>query len=285
MLAALVIAFREGLEASLIVGIVMGYLKKTDQTHKMKYAWLGVLAAVLLSILLALGLQAIGAELEGRAEEIFEGITMLAAVAVLTWMIFWMRNQARTLKSSIETELEAATNDGQARGLFGVTFFAVVREGLETALFLSAAAFATNSSETLIGALLGLVIAAVVGYVIYASTMRLNLRLFFNVTSLLLLFFAAGLLAHGIHEFQEAGVVPIIQEHVWDINHIVDENSFVGSILKAVLGYNGNPSLLEVLAYIAYWLIVPLGVQWLVERNAAKSTPIVQSPKMEVSQA
>ena len=202
MLAALVIAFREGLEASLIVGIVMGYLKKTDQTHKMKYAWLGVLAAVLLSILLALGLQAIGAELEGCAEEIFEGITMLAAVAVLTWMIFWMRNQARTLKSSIETELEAATNDGQARGLFGVTFFAVVREGLETALFLSAAAFATNSSETLIGALLGLAIAAVVGYVIYASTMRLNLRLFFNVTSLLLLFFAAGLLAHGIHTYR-----------------------------------------------------------------------------------
>ncbi|MCB9458520.1 MAG: FTR1 family protein [Anaerolineaceae bacterium] len=280
MLAALVIAFREGLEASLIVGIVMGYLKKTDQTHKMKFAWLGVLAAVIVSVVLALILQAIGAELEGAAEQIFEGVTMFAAVAVLTWMIFWMRSQARTMKSEIEAELEAVTKNGQERGLFGVTFFAVVREGLETALFLSAAAFATNSSETLIGALIGLAIAAVVGYVIYASTMRLNLRMFFNVTSLLLLFFAAGLFAHGVHEFQEASVLPIIQEHVWDINHIVDENSFVGSILKAVLGYNGNPSLLEVLAYIVYWLVVPFGVQWFVERNAAKSATLVQAPKM-----
>jgi high-affinity iron transporter len=276
MIAALLIAFREGLEASLIVGIVMGYLKRTGQTHKMKYAWFGVIAAVIVSIALAFGLQVIGAELEGRAEEIFEGVTMLTAVAVLTWMIFWMRSQARTLKSSLENELETATGEGQERGLFSVTFFAVVREGLETALFLSAAAFATNGMSTLSGAIIGLGIAALIGYGIYASTVRLNIRMFFNVTSVLLLFFAAGLMAHSIHEFQEAGVLFTIQEHVWDINGILHEDSFVGSILKAVLGYNGNPSLLEVLAYLGYWVITLGGVYWFIERYPAQTTQVAQ---------
>lgn len=279
MIAALLIAFREGLEASLIVGIVMGYLKKTGQTHKMKYAWLGVGAAVLVSIALAVILQAIGAELEGRAEQIFEGVTMLTAVAVLTWMIFWMRYQARTMKSSIESELEGVVSDGQERGLFSVTFFAVVREGLETALFLSAAAFASNSAETLTGSLIGLGIAALIGYIIYASTLRLNLRLFFNVTSILLLIFAAGLLSLSVHEFQEAGLLMVLNEHLWDMNHVLDENSILGSILKAVLGYNGNPSLLEVVAYLGYWVAALWGVNWFVDRYASK-TNVVELPQV-----
>lgn len=150
--------------------------------------------AVLVSILLALVLQIAGAELEGRAEEIFEGATMFAAVAVLTWMIFWMRYQAKSLKLSLESELESALSDGQERGLFAVTFFAVVREGLETALFLSVAAFASDGMATLSGTLLGLGIAVLIGYVIYASMVRPNLRLFFNVTGVLLLFFADSLI-------------------------------------------------------------------------------------------
>lgn len=270
MIAALFVAFREGLEAALIVGIVIGYLAKTGKRQQLRYAWAGVLAAVALSVALAAGIQMVGAELEGPAEQIFEGVTMLLAVAVLTWMIFWMRYQARSLKSSLERELQQAVQSGQVWGLAAVTFLAVFREGVETALFLSAAAFANDGLGTLAGAVLGLGLAAGVGYLIYASTVRLNLSLFFNVTSVLLLVFAAGLLAHSMHEFQEAGVIPTAKEHVWDTNPILNEASPVGEVLKVLVGYNGNPSLEEVAAYLAYWLVALLGVRWWADRRAAQ---------------
>lgn len=267
MIAALLVAFREGLEAALIVGVVFGYLKKTGQGVHYRSAWIGVVAAVAVSVVLAAGIQIVGAELEGRAEQVFEGITMFLAVGILTWMVFWMRYQSRTLKSALERDVQAAIQSGQSRGLMAVTFLAVFREGVETALFLSAAAFATNRIDTLLGALVGLSLAVLLGYLIFASSVRLNLRLFFNVTSVLLLAFAAGLLAHGIHEFQEAGWFVTLNEHVWDTNHILDEQSTLGELLGAVIGYNGNPSLLEVVGYWAYWIFALFGVRWLVDRK------------------
>jgi high-affinity iron transporter len=270
--AATLITFREGLEAALIVGIVIGYLVKIGQGHRARMAWAGVGTAVALSALLAFGISAVGAELEGRAEQIFEGVTMFLAVGVLTWMIFWMRFQARFLKVSLEKEVQTAATSGQTLALFGVAFVAVFREGVETALFLSASAFAADGGGTLAGALLGLAIAATLGWLIYASTVRLNVRLFFNVTSVLLLFFAAGLLAYGVHEFQEASLLPMTIEHVWNINHILDEKSTLGEIMKALFGYNGNPSLLEVISYVAYWVVALAGVRWWVGRRAARMT-------------
>ena len=270
--AATLITFREGLEAALIVGIVIGYLVKIGQGRRVRTAWAGVGTAVALSALLAFGISAVGAELQGRAEQIFEGVTMFLAVGVLTWMIFWMRFQARFLKVSLEKEVQTAATSGQTLALFGVAFVAVFREGVETALFLSASAFAADGAGTLIGALLGLAIAATLGWLIYASTVRLNVRLFFNVTSVLLLFFAAGLLAHGVHEFQEASLLPMTVEHVWNINHILDEKSALGEIMKALFGYNGNPSLLEVISYAAYWVVALVGVRWWVGRRAARMT-------------
>jgi len=268
VLAAALISFREGLEAALIVAIVIGYLVKIGQRGQVRVAWAGVIAAVLASALVALGITTVGAELEGRAEQIFEGTTMFLAVGVLTWMIFWMRSQARFMKSSLEKEVLAAATSGQTLALFGVAFLAVFREGVETALFLSASAFVADGGGTLIGAILGLGIAAAMGWFIYASTVRLNVRMFFNVTSVLLLFFAAGLLAHGVHEFQEAGLLPMTIEHVWDTNHILDESSAFGEIMKALFGYNGNPSLLEVVSYVTYWVLALVGVRWWVERRA-----------------
>jgi len=268
VLAAALISFREGLEAALIVAIVIGYLVKIGQRGQVRVAWAGVIAAVLASALVALGITTVGAELEGRAEQIFEGTTMFLAVGVLTWMIFWMRSQARFMKSSLEKEVLAAATSGQTLALFGVAFLAVFREGVETALFLSASAFVADGGGTLIGAILGLGIAAAMGWFIYASTVRLNVRMFFNVTSVLLLFFAAGLLAHGVHEFQEAGLLPMTIEHVWDTNHILDESSAFGEIMKALFGYNGNPSLLEVISYVTYWVLALVGVRWWVERRA-----------------
>lgn len=268
MLPAILIGFREGLEAALIVGIVIGYLVKIGQTRQIRLAWAGVGVAVLVSTLVAVGITAVGAELEGRAEQVFEGTAMFLAVTVLTWMIFWMRTQARTLRTSLEKDIRSVVTSGQAWGLFGLTFVAVFREGVETALLLGASALAADGLSTLIGAVIGLALAAALGWAIYASTVRLNLRLFFNVTSVLLLFFAAGLLAHGVHEYQEAGLLPITIEHVWDTNSVLNETSTVGEILKALFGYNGNPSLLEVVSYMVYWVVALFGVRWWVEKRA-----------------
>ena len=269
MAASALIALREGLEAALIVGIVLAYLRKIGYLEGRKSVWMGVAAAVLASLALAFVIQLVGMQLEGRAEEVFEGATMFLAVGVLTWMIFWMRYQARNFKISLERDVQAAVKTGAKWGLILVAFVAVFREGVETALFLSAAAFATDAQSTLIGAALGLTAAVIIGFLIYASTARLDIRLFFNVTSVLLLLFAAGLLAHGIHEFQEAGLIPTVNEHIWDTNHLLDENSSAGQILKTLLGYNGNPSLEEVLGYVGYWIAVILGLRLWMERRFA----------------
>jgi high-affinity iron transporter len=272
MAPAALIALREGLEAALIVGIVLGYLSRIGYSEGRRSVWIGVTVAVLASLVLAFFIQLVGVGLEGRAEEIFEGVTMFLAVGVLTWMIFWMRTQMRLVKTSLERNVQDAVETGTKWGLILVAFIAVFREGVETALFLSAAAFASNGQGgTLVGAVLGLAAAMLIGYLIYASTTKLNIRLFFNITSVLLLLFAAGLLAHGIHEFQEADLIPSINKQVWDTNNILDEDSSLGQMLKAVFGYNGNPSLEEVVGYFGYWIVVLVGMRlWLGSRSTAK---------------
>ncbi|MFQ6058328.1 MAG: iron uptake transporter permease EfeU [Anaerolineae bacterium] len=270
MLAASLITFREGLEAALIVGIVLGYLKKVGRLDRQGYVWGGVMAAIVASLGVALGLQFVGAQFTGRGEEIFEGAAMLLATGVLTYMIFWMRYQGRFIKMALERDVQVAVTAGQNWALASLSFIAVFREGVETVLFLSAAAFVAAAGETLWGGLLGLAAAIVVGWLIFATTVRLDVRRFFDVTSVLLLLFAAGLLAHGVHEFQEAGLIPVIIEHVWDINHILNEKSTLGSILKSLLGYNGNPSLMEVLSYIGYYVVVLSLVRWWIGLKVAE---------------
>lgn len=281
MLATLLIAFREGLEAALIVGIVLGYLKKIGQSGRSRYAWIGVAAAVVVSVALAAGIQFAGAELEGRAEQIFEGVTMLLAVGVLTWMVYWMRYQARFLKSSLEREVQVAVSGGQNWGLAAVAFTAVSREGVETALLLSASAFASDGLGALTGALLGLLAAGLFGALIYASAVRLNLRTFFNVTSMLLLIFAAGLLARGVYEFQEAGLLFTVNEHLWNTSHLLDEASTIGQVFKTLLGYASSPSLEAVLAYWGYWFMALFGVRWWLDRKMVQQsyTPSAMPPR------
>jgi high-affinity iron transporter len=249
---AALLTTREGLEASLIVGIVLAYLAKTDNRRHFNTIWLGTAAAVVVSIAAGAVLFFSVGELEGRAEQIFEGAAMLSAVAVLTWMIFWMRKQAVNIKRELESRLAGAIAAGSAVGLASVVFFAVLREGWETALFLFAISESSSPLVTTIGAAVGLVISVTLGIVLYMGSRRLNLRQFFTVTGVLLIVFAAGLLAHGIHEFQEAGVLPMTIEHVWDTNAIVGEGSTIGEFLKTLFGYNGDPSLLEVAAWASY---------------------------------
>jgi high-affinity iron transporter len=274
MLASFLITLREGLEAALIIGIILAYLARTDNRQSFKPVWLGTSLAVLVSLIVGAAIYFLAGEFSGRAEEIFEGLAMFVAVGVLTWMIFWMRKQAVNIKAHLHAQIQSVLTSGSSRGLVLLAFVVVVREGIETVLFLFAATRVTESPLLFtLGGFLGLAIAIIIGYSIYKGATRLNLRVFFNVTSLVLIFFAAGLLAHGIHEFIEAGIIPPVVEHVWDINHILSEKSTFGLFLKAILGYNANPSLIEVIAYPLY-LVLALGSYF---------RPIKVSKKVELS--
>ncbi len=256
MLASFLLSLREGLEAALIIGIVLGVLVKLKRTDLNGVVWRGVGLATLLSLLAAIALNLLGMEFEGRGEEIFEGVAMLLAAGVLTWMIFWMQKHGGTLKNEIEAQTnQAALGKGQ-KALFALAFLAVFREGIELALFLLAARLTSSPLQTVLGALLGLIGAAILGWILFTSTMKLSLHNFFGATNILLIIFAAGLVGLGVHEFNEAGVIPSVIENVWDFNGVLSDKSETGLILKALVGYNGNPSLTEVGAYISYLLVL-----------------------------
>jgi high-affinity iron transporter len=260
MLASFLLSLREGLEAALIIGIVLAALRKTNRSGLMPVVWQGSAAAIATSLVAGLLLTWLGAEFDGRAEQIFEGSTMLAAAILLTWMIFWMRRQAVNQQKNLEAGISQAAQQGNHWALFWLSFFAVGREGLELVLFLAATKLANGALQTTLGALLGLSTAILLGWGLFASSKRLRLGQFFLVINILLVFFAAGLLAHGIHEFNEAGIIPSIIEHIWDLNPILNEKQPVGQMLTALFGYNANPSLTESLAYLAYFL--GLGILW-----------------------
>ena len=272
MIAAALLAFREGLEAALILGIVLGVLRRIGRPDQEKVVWLGAGLAALASLAAGLGLYALGISLQGRAEKIFEGLAMLLAAGVLTWMIFWMNRKGREIEAELEQDVRRAAHGEGRWALFSLAFLAVFREGIELALFLTAATFTATAAATLVGALVGLAAAVLAGWLIFATTTRLNVQMFFRVTSILLIFFAAGLVAHGVHELNEAGLIPSVVEHVWDTNPVLDESSGLGLILKTIFGYNGNPSLTEVIAYFGYWLVVLLALRR--GRTQTKTVPV-----------
>jgi high-affinity iron transporter len=275
MLPTFLLSLRECLEAALIIGILLGALRKVNRPDLKSAVWAGTAAALLVSLAAGGALAALGFSLEGQVEYVFEGITMLLAAALLTWMIFWMNRQGRFFRAEMEGKVRQAAASAASRGaLFGLAFLAVVREGIELALFLTAAAFALQGGAIWLGAVLGLGAAVLLGYLVFSSTRRLDLRRFFQVTGVLLLLFAAGLVAHGVHEFNEAGWIPAVIEHVWDINPYLDEKSALGEILKALFGYNGNPSLTEVLAYLAYLGAAVAGIRW---QNRTLALPVTEA--------
>jgi high-affinity iron transporter len=273
MIPGFLLALREGLEAALIVGIVLGALRKIRHEELKTTVWWGAASAIVVSLVVAVILYLVGVSFEGKAEEAFEGITMLLAAGVLTWMIFWMQYQARNISANLEVDVRRAARQHSKRALFLLAFMAVVREGIELTLFLTATSFATGTQQTVIGALLGLGVVTLLAWALFSSLIKLNIRRFFQVTSILLILFAAGLVAHGVHELNEAGWIPAIIEHVWDINYIINEKAFGGEILKTLFGYNGNPSLTEIIAYAAYFLMLFLGLQ----RQQAKLTALKQT--------
>ncbi len=203
-----IVMLREGFEASLIVVIVLAFLNRTGRREAFTPVWIGAALALALSVLTGSLLFAIGAELEGRSEALFEGGAMLAAAALLTWMIFWMRRQARHIKRELEDQVEHALAKGSSFALGLVAFVGVLREGVETALFLFGTVEGTNALLATSSAAVGLAGAVLLGYLFYRGASRLDLRRFFTITSVLLLAFAGWLLAQGLHELGEAGVLP-----------------------------------------------------------------------------
>ncbi len=258
MLPSYLLSLREGIEAALIIGIVIGALRKIRRTDLAPALWWGVLSAAAVSVLAAVLLTLFGLELEGPAEKIYEGATMLLAAGILTWMIFWMSQQARTLKTELEEGVSKAAASTGRRAIFWLAFVAVVREGVELALFLTASIFATDVLQTAIGAALGLGTAVLLGWSIFAAIVRLDLRRFFQATGILLILFAAGLVAHGVHEFNEVNLIPAVVERVWDANAFLPAESILGQFMKALFGYNPTPALTEMIAYFGYMLIVAL---------------------------
>jgi len=253
MLPSILLSLREGLEAALIIGIILSMLTRLNSQHLKIVVWQGAAAAIAASLLAGMGLNFLGLEFEGKAEEIFEGLATLFAAGVLTWMIFWMQKQGQDLKKKIESDTNQAISTGK-KALFSLAFITVFREGLELAVFLLATSFVSGGKLTLVGASIGLLSAVILGWAIFSYSNRLNLNMFFLVTNILLILFASGLVAYGVHELNEAGWIPSIIEHVWDINHILNEKSQFGLIFKTLFGYNGNPSLSEVVSYLLYFV-------------------------------
>ncbi len=258
MISQFIITFRETLEVALIVGIILSYLVKINQVKYNNIVYVGLVSGIVASIIGALLFTTIAGGFEGRAEQVFEGTTMLIGAVLLTTMILWMMRQ-KHIAAELEQKVAIKLADTQKIGLFLLVFVAVLREGTETVIFLQAASFASGNSLT--GALAGIIMAIFLGYLMFVCSRRVNLKMFFNATSLLLILFAAGLVAHGVHELSEAGFIPELVEHVWDINPPVNadrtypllhEKGHIGSILKGLFGYNGDPSLAEVLGYIGY---------------------------------
>jgi high-affinity iron transporter len=260
--ASFVIALREGIEAALIVSIILAYLKQLGASDRSRLVWWGTGIAVAISALVGAAVFAAEAEFEGRAEEIFEGLVTLAAVSVLTWMIFWMRRQGARIRTELHEKVDTALVTG-GLALAGLAFFAVLREGIETALFLFAAARGTAVEgpdiapvAQLIGAALGLAVAIVLGVLLYRGGIRMNLRTFFRLTGWVLIVVAAGLFAYSLHELQEAGWLPFLEAHAYDVSATLPDDTGIGAILRGLVGYNADPTWLEVLGWLGYLVVV-----------------------------
>ena len=256
MIPSLLITLREGIEAALIVGIIVSYLRKVDANQLMRPVIGGVAAGILASLGTGAAFALLAVEFEGRLEQVFEGATMFFAAAILTTMILWMRKNSKAYSEDLKRRVEFALTKKESYGLAVLAFVSIFREGVETVLFLGSASFSSTGVQVLIGGSIGIGLAVLFGIAMIKYSVRLDLRKFFNVTGVLLILFAAGLVAHGVHEFEEAGLISPVVANVWDVNWLIDDHSDAGRLLTALFGYNGNPSLVEVLAYVGYWGLI-----------------------------
>ena len=270
MLATFFLMLREGLEAALIVGIVAAYLVKIGRRDALPKVAIGVVSAIGLSIAIGLIVTLTIEKLPLVVKETLEGIAAVLAVAVLTWMLFWMRRQGRALKGELEHGVDLAISQGSTFALVALAFLAVIREGVETVLFLiPILSFNGTGFDIVFGGLAGLVVAAAVGYAIFVAGVRINLRRFFTATGTVLIFVSAGLVAFAIAEFGEAGLFANTGA-AFDLNGVLPDTGAIGSVLRGLFGYRSAPTPLELFGYVAY--LVPVLFLFILDR------PVIRRP-------
>ncbi len=258
--SGLLTGLREGVEAALIISIILAYLAKTGNRRHFPRIFVGAGLATGLSVALGLVLWVSFGGLKEPYEQIFEGLTMLLAAGVVTWMLFWMRRQAASVKGDLQAAVDRALDDGSATALAVLAFIAVIREGIETSLFLvgQAASVADGAIWILAGALVGLAIAALLGVGFYQGSRRLNLAAFFRWTGIALVFIAAGLLSKAVHEFIEIGLVAFGTQTLFDLSAILphDGGNLVGQFLRALFGYTATPEATTFVVWLTYIVLV-----------------------------
>lgn len=281
MLSTYLIGLREGLEASLVVGILIAYLVRSGHADKVRNVWIGVGTAVGLSLAFSAVLNMTSNSLEDEHQEMFAGFMSLIAVGFVTWMVFWMKSAARGLKGELHGRMDKAVAAG-GLALAVVAFVAVVREGLETALFLfSTAGSAGTGLLPLIGALLGIATAVALGWGIYRGALRLNLATFFTWTGVALIFIAAGVLAYAVHELQEAHILPGEDNLAFDISGTIPKDSAAASVIRGILNLRPAMSVLEVIAYFGY--LIPVLVLYLRPNRTASQIARGQISRGQIS--
>lgn len=278
----LLTGLREGVEAALIVSIVLAYLARTGNARRFGRIWIGTMAALLLSLAVGVTLFLTIGELTTPAEQIFEASAMLLAAVVVTWMLFWMRRAAANIRGELQAGVDRALTDGNLWGLSILAFTAVIREGIETSLFLLGQVTAASQANegawsTLIGAAVGLSAAALIGYGFYRGARVINLRTFFSWTGVGLVFIAAGLVANALHELIEVNVIQFGTGLAFDISALLPHEpaggNVLGQLLHAVFGYSSSPEWTMVLAWIAYLVTV----LWLYTRPTQPASPAPQA--------
>jgi high-affinity iron transporter len=254
VLATYLIGLREGLEATLVVSILVAFLVKSQRKDRLPQVWGGVIIALAISVFFGWLLNYTSTSLlaDYKSQELFEAITSVAAVVFVTWMIFWMRKAARSIAGELRSKLTDALAVGSI-AVAGIAFLAVVREGLETALiFYSAVQGADTDGGPLLSLIGGVATAVVIGILMYGTAVRVNLGKFFTWTGGLLILVAAGILKYAVHDFQEAGVLPGINNHAFDISGVLDPNAWYGAVLAGMFNITPAPTVLETVAWIAY---------------------------------
>jgi len=272
MLATLVIFLREGVEGSMIIAILLAYLNRIGRRDHFRYVFIGVGAALILAAAGgAVAYETVRTYAGSRAQTIFEVATYLLAAAVLTYMTFWMRNHARSLSKDLRARTDAALDGGARWSLGLLAFQAVGREGLETVVFTLAIIFSTSTVSALTGASIGFAASMVIAFVIYRLGHKLNLGKFFTVIGVLLMVFAAGLLADSVQNLQQLGWLPVLSAPMWHSGSVLSESSAVGDVLHSFFGYSDSPTPLQLVIYVGYLAIVVVAYLSIWEKLAARA--------------
>jgi high-affinity iron transporter len=261
--SGLLTGLREGVEAALILAIICAYLAKTGNQRYFPNVFVGAGLALGLSAIIGIVLFATVGSFDEPYEQLFEGLTMIVAASVVTWMLFWMRRQAASVRGSLHSAVDRALDKGSVTALVVLAFVAVIREGIETSLFLTGQAAAASSDggagAVLLGAIIGLTIAALIGIGFYKGSRRINLATFFRWTGVALVFIAAGLLSHAVHEFIEIGLINVGTQTLFDVSAVLPhegDGSVIGQMLRALFGYTSTPEVATFVVWLTYVVVV-----------------------------